>query len=681
MLSNVVLDVQRLFLDEAKQSPLLFSDLASVEGYISESYSGRSLIELLQNADDAGASTFYVEPLDTHAFLVANNGHPFTNNDFLALCRSGASTKKRKSNTIGFRGIGFKAVVNYAKTVHLISGDIKATFSRQKTLALLPAAEKVPLIRVPHPFDGIRFQDAINRILENGYNTVFVFETDKQALQSEIDELSGSGLLFVNHICRVLINGESNKTISLTRKTLSNDLMDIEITESVGNKRWIVAKSKSESRREAVAFRCDGQKVVDAESDEAVFHSFMPTKDKLSARIKVNGDFSTDPSRTRIVWDEESEKALYSAVEIIADLCRTIFEKERDSIGFVNVLKAISMDPLWQVKGMTPNDRFTKSVIEVLREVISQGDQKTAVYIQPESYDSDDFEMITQYLGVRGIGEKAQKNIPGIVELSKTLGFKPLPFEQSLEAMDTIDCSDRTRASVLVDTIKGTTFGMSSKQKELIRKSKIVKSTQGKKRIAEMDSKDKLDEAFEGMVTDHLPNLAEYKSFLKRIGIEQQSTTGEQVAQFVHFLGERTEASTTVQSFGTSRTIHKWRTVEKNVAALLELMPDVETVNDVSKQNVGYDLEVVLKNGKKRYYEVKSVDSLGDVFTFTNNEYSTAVENKREYYFAIACQLENSIEVCFIANPIETLRFEKRAVRWEWACSQYSGEVVKAKLM
>ena len=88
--SNIVLDVQRLFLDEAKQSPLLFSDLASVEGYISESYSGRSLIELLQNADDADSRSFYAKPLNTDAFLVANNGRPFTNDDFLALCRSGA---------------------------------------------------------------------------------------------------------------------------------------------------------------------------------------------------------------------------------------------------------------------------------------------------------------------------------------------------------------------------------------------------------------------------------------------------------------------------------------------------------------------------------------------------------------------------------------------------------------
>ena len=45
---------------EAINSPLLLSDLANMEKYISESYQGRSLIELLQNADDALATKFLI---------------------------------------------------------------------------------------------------------------------------------------------------------------------------------------------------------------------------------------------------------------------------------------------------------------------------------------------------------------------------------------------------------------------------------------------------------------------------------------------------------------------------------------------------------------------------------------------------------------------------------------------
>ena len=58
--------------------------------------------------------------------------------------------------------------------------------------------------------------------------------------------------------------------------------------------------------------------------------------------------------------------------------------------------------------------------------------------------------------------------------------------------------------------------------------------------------------------------------------------------------------------------IPKWRSVEKNVAAVLQGLKGVSTVRDVSEQNLGYDLEVVLDSGEKQYIEVKSVSSLGD---------------------------------------------------------------------
>ena len=66
------------FLNEAKQSPILLSDLANLEKYISESYSERSLIELIQNADDANSTKFYITIINDNAVLVANNGDFFT---------------------------------------------------------------------------------------------------------------------------------------------------------------------------------------------------------------------------------------------------------------------------------------------------------------------------------------------------------------------------------------------------------------------------------------------------------------------------------------------------------------------------------------------------------------------------------------------------------------------------
>src|ERR1017187_10974577 len=79
---------------EAAQAPRLFSDLAKLERYIAESYKTRALIELLQNADDAGATEFVAQCVGD-GLVVANNGRVFTIADVEALCRSGASNKQR----------------------------------------------------------------------------------------------------------------------------------------------------------------------------------------------------------------------------------------------------------------------------------------------------------------------------------------------------------------------------------------------------------------------------------------------------------------------------------------------------------------------------------------------------------------------------------------------------------
>lgn len=188
------------FIQEAIASPILMNDLATMEMYIAESYSGRSLIELIQNADDAGATRFLVQAIDDSTFIAANNGRVFNFDDLKSLCRSGASTKKRKSNAIGFRGIGFKAVVNYAENVHVISGEFQFTFSRLKTSGLLPSDIKVPLIRIPHKYAEARYVHYIDSLTRQGFNTIFIFETTNNKLGQEVVEFSSDCLLFLNNI-------------------------------------------------------------------------------------------------------------------------------------------------------------------------------------------------------------------------------------------------------------------------------------------------------------------------------------------------------------------------------------------------------------------------------------------------------------------------------------------------
>jgi len=88
------------------------------------------LSELLQNADDAGASEAWVR-LDDQSFVFEHNGEDFTEEHFASLCRFGYSNK-RALHTIGFRGIGFKSTFSLGDSVQLFTPSLSVVFHRQR---------------------------------------------------------------------------------------------------------------------------------------------------------------------------------------------------------------------------------------------------------------------------------------------------------------------------------------------------------------------------------------------------------------------------------------------------------------------------------------------------------------------------------------------------------------------
>lgn len=127
---EIVKEVSNKFLNEAKQSPQIIADMAKMEYYMAESYSGRLFIELLQNADDA-RSTRIISFYHNGNLYFGNNGKPFDEDDLIAISRSGASGKQR-GKTIGYRGIGFKSASSVSDDITIYSSNTYFTFSKEK---------------------------------------------------------------------------------------------------------------------------------------------------------------------------------------------------------------------------------------------------------------------------------------------------------------------------------------------------------------------------------------------------------------------------------------------------------------------------------------------------------------------------------------------------------------------
>lgn len=100
---------------------LLFSQVQSPRHVLSE---------LLQNADDAGATEAWAG-FDDGAFVFRHNGGDFTEDHFASLCRF-AFSNKTTLHTIGFRGIGFKSVFSLGDTVELNSPTLSVSFHARR---------------------------------------------------------------------------------------------------------------------------------------------------------------------------------------------------------------------------------------------------------------------------------------------------------------------------------------------------------------------------------------------------------------------------------------------------------------------------------------------------------------------------------------------------------------------
>jgi len=119
--------------------------------------------------------------------------------------------------------------------------------------------------------------------------------------------------------------------------------------------------------------------------------------------------------------------------------------------------------------------------------------------------------------------------------------------------------------------------------------------------------------------------------------------------------------------------LRRWRSAEQQVAVLLEYKGF--KVDDVSRQNMGYDLEAQPPDGDAvRYVEVKSLGGAGVPFTLTSNEEAMARAKGPSYWIALVCEVGDRLEVSFIRDPASVLNLSRQCRQWVWECAAYPYE-------
>lgn len=683
--NNIILDLQNEFKIEAKNAPMLFKDLAKVEQYIAESYKTRSFIELIQNADDANSKKFGIHIYDNFV-IVGNDGRDFNYDDVKAICRSGSSNKVRGGSTIGYRGIGFKSVVNLAERVYILSGNINFLYDKQLTKELLNINDDVPLIRIPHIVEDIPYIDEINNLkTKYNYSTIFLFENIKENIvEDELLSFDKSSVLFLNSVEEInLINKNNSRNII---KTIKENIC--EISENTTNEKWMIISS--DNRYDKLAFKIKDNKIISANADESLIHSFTPTTEVSGGYFKMNGNFSTDPSRKSIDFDEISEVSFNNCTNMLAGIIAEILNGSNKYIGFFK--------PFVEFNNAISSNKIRVKLLHNIKDNLQHINNFNNLRLKPEMISIQDYRKMCskKYLC---INENVLVDYPEINSFFELIEIPYLTLDEMIECIEEhCNVSNICLATIFSKIVKKYRYDFSEKIINRVGNLKIFVKSSKKVNANELKEYSKLDEEYKHILNDNCEN-DDIKFAFKKLGVkydlvnsnmfysQTQNISNEKHGIFSNIFKkmENAEAnnykSKEIENISNDfnkkkyPNIQKWRSTEVNLTEYLRYFDFIDEVKDVSVSNLGYDIEVKLKNGEKIFIEVKSVISFSQPFKITNNEYTCAHNYGDKYYIALVINDDN-FEVKFIQNPIENLHFEKKCEQWSWFCEEYKSNLL-----
>jgi len=650
--------IRNQLLSEATASPSLISDLAGLESYIAESYDSRSFVELLQNTDDAGSSRFVISKVGEQ-LIVANDGRVFTESDFESLCRSAASSKSR-GESIGFRGIGFKSVVAFAETIHILSGELEATFSRERTQRDIPAATRVPLIRIPHPLldeDRRLFFDTIESLRAEGLKTFFVFDRlVAGGIEKEFAAFDPSSMLFLRNVRQVELRTDTESIITLRRKSISDRAREVRLASDSGYSDWLIVDRDGVS----IAFHRNDGLAVPLQDETAVVHAFLPTHELTGLGVKIHGDVSTDPSRTRVVFDDHTAATVRKFSGLILELLEEAIRGDAGAIGpdMMAALMPRSDPRMLKLQRRS----FATDLMRGLAD-LAEG-RFDDLRLRPSWLNLVDYQSLCEASGFRYLPSRLD-GIEGLPTLLRYFGAKELQLQEISEALNDVQLSVLGTAEILARIAFLTSTGQFS-VKQMSMRWRLWSI--GGQTLSFNDARKPnrpLDSSFVDLVTEKTATPSDL--FRLAAALSDEKTAKTLVP--VHNSSARAATSNRTNASSGTLSLKKWRSAEQQVLSLLSLQG--WEVQDVSRQNVGYDLEARSPEGEIAYIEVKSIDSIGQPFILTSNEEAVAREKGSRYRIAIVRQTPTDLEVCFIIDPAQSLEFTRQCRQWVWECSAY----------
>lgn len=346
--------------EQVRQTELQrLQNAGSAEERVRSDYRGRYAIELLQNAHDACADAGTVGQawlqITPTALLVANQGVPFNAERTDSLLQLGDSSKaadRAEHHTIGYKGIGFSAVLEITDQPQIISESTSFCFHRHaarervgQVLGTEPRA--VPMRYFPFPLEQDDLENdaaAVQDLLDGGAVTVIRLPLLSAQKAREVKAELQSGLrpetlLFMPHLQRLSLATPDTTTKWSRRAGHRVAPGQVQhLREEAGTTRsWLVASKAVALDRAAVVALDDplwasvrratvsvGVPWRDGKPDpdrgDQPMHVYFPTDDRLGRPLLVHGDFYVQSNRRRITSAGRGADVSRSIAAAAADL-------------------------------------------------------------------------------------------------------------------------------------------------------------------------------------------------------------------------------------------------------------------------------------------------------------------------------------------------------------------------
>ena len=287
------------------------------------------LSELLQNADDAGATEASAR-VDNGVFEFTHNGEDFQPDHFASLCRFGYSNK-RSLHTIGFRGIGFKSTFSLGPVVGIRTPSLSVYFEKDR-------------FTLPCWYDQDGSESSSTRIIVKIQDDLRQAELAKNLREWKQSPVS---LLFFRNIRSLTLDSrqlfwQSNGTgpiqnsewYVLRDSAAANLFLDESDKEEAP---VLLVRSEAEEFPEDCIAEIRQERILGADSDfslpasrvelvlgaSAGIYVVLPTAVKPDLPFACNGPFMQDPARVKIKDPETSptNRWLLSRVGKLAASC------------------------------------------------------------------------------------------------------------------------------------------------------------------------------------------------------------------------------------------------------------------------------------------------------------------------------------------------------------------------